>query len=64
MSKKRDSQYQSNNNLKGLYYCIVEVKEFWVSRNFWRRMKRWKLLKNVLQKLLIISFRVLFDNFI
>ena len=40
---------------KGLYYCVVEVKEFRVPRNFWRRMKIWKLLTNVLQTLLIIS---------
>ena len=41
---------------KIFYYCIVEVKEFRVPRKFWRGMKRLKLITNVLQKLLIISF--------
>ena len=61
-SKKSDSQNQWSNNLKGLYYCIVVVKEFRVPRNFWRRMKRWNWLTNVLQKLLINSFKILCDN--
>ena len=46
----------------GLYYCIVEVKEFRVLRHFRRRMRRWKLLTNVLQTFLIISFKILCDN--
>ena len=33
-SKKRDLQYQWNNNLKGLYYYIVEVKERECQENF------------------------------
>ena len=33
-SKKRDSQYQWNNNLKRLYYYIVEVKEIECQESF------------------------------
>ena len=33
-SKKKDSRYQWSNNLKGLYYCIVEVKEIKCQENF------------------------------
>ena len=33
-SKKRDSKYHWNNNLKGLYYYIVEVKEIECQENF------------------------------
>ena len=62
--EKKEIYSIGNNNQKGLNYCIVEVKKFRVSRKFWRRIKRWKLLKNVLQKLLIISFEILCDDLI
>ena len=64
MRKKRDVQYQGNNNKKELYYCIVEVKEFRIPSKILKKNEKVKATYESIAKPLIISFKILSDNLI